>query len=174
MEKKQFEYMEEVIKHFLDGKNWRYNYMESAGFFEFYAYLTDANKELRYTIDVRRNAYIIIAALMLDECPDYRVRSDNLSNFANLVNEELSVGNFYVNHRTQEICYKLTHESGTQELSKEDIEKKIYYVASKMQYYTSGFESVLRGVEPIEALEQSRRKLVNRIFDSFLKNADND
>lgn len=172
MDKSYSDYVSRIIKDFLIKNKWNYIFDQATGIFGLDVFLTDADKTIRYMVDVRRNAYTIIASFSFKDNENYCSCNNRLSEFANLVNEDLSAGNFYINHKNEEICYKLTHDLGKVSLEVDDVEKKIYYAATKLQHYSTGFEAVLNGVEPTDALGECRQKLVNRVFNSVMRKID--
>lgn len=168
MDKSYSDNISEVIRNFLIKNKWQYVFDQATGIYGFDVFLADADKTIRYMVDVRRNTYTVIVNFSFKDNENYC--SDNrLSEFTNFVNEDLSTGNFYINHKNKEICYKLTHDLRKVSLEVDDVEQKIYYAAAKLQHYSTGYEAVLNGAEPTDSLAECRQKLVNRVFNNIIR-----
>ena len=171
MEKNYSKGVIDTVKNYLQKKSWKFNFNEKLEVFDFEICVDKLRKPLQYLIDVHQGTYLMVVSLPLECCLLKKQWYSETYRLVNSINKELTAGSFYIDLESGTVCYKLTHNLENLQLLEEDIQKEVYYAASKVHYYLLGFELVFAGMSSEDALNTCRNKLVSTVYRILLKEA---
>lgn len=143
----------ENIKEFLDSDDWKFEFNEEKGSFNFGVTIDSNIKNIRYFLPVREDGYTVYAVSPINADNHDKDVMREMSEFICRANYGIRNGNFELDMRDGEIRYKVFVDCENITLSQEVIKNSIVIPSIMFERYSPGMIDIMfRGIKAEEAI----------------------